>query len=62
MVLPQLLAGLDVEKRHGEEDDGEQQHVDILHGQLSGFSSGTGCSRTYASASNMILARDQHKY
>jgi hypothetical protein len=32
MGLPQLLAGLDVEKRHGEEDDGEQQHDQILHG------------------------------
>jgi hypothetical protein len=29
--LPQLLAGLDVEERHGEEDYGEQQHECILH-------------------------------
>jgi hypothetical protein len=29
--LPQLLAGLDVEKRHGEEDYGEKQHDCILH-------------------------------
>jgi hypothetical protein len=29
--LPQLLAGLDVEKRQGEEDRGEQQHPKILH-------------------------------
>jgi hypothetical protein len=31
MGLPQLLARLDVEKRHGEEDDGEDQHQKILH-------------------------------
>jgi hypothetical protein len=31
MGLPQLLAGLDVEKRQGEEDNGEQQHPKILH-------------------------------
>jgi hypothetical protein len=29
--LPQLLAGIDVEERHGEEDYGEQQHECILH-------------------------------
>ena len=29
--LPQLLAGLDVEKRQGEEDYGEQYHPKILH-------------------------------
>jgi len=29
--LPQLLARLDVEKRHGEENHGEQQHDSILH-------------------------------
>jgi hypothetical protein len=29
--LPQLLACLDVKKRHGEEDYGEQQHDQILH-------------------------------
>jgi hypothetical protein len=29
--LPQLLAGHDVEERHGEKDNGEQQHDDILH-------------------------------
>jgi hypothetical protein len=31
MELPQLLACLDVEKRHGEEDNGEEQHHYILH-------------------------------
>jgi hypothetical protein len=31
MGLPQLLAGLDVEKRQGEENYGEQQHDCILH-------------------------------
>jgi hypothetical protein len=29
--LPQLLARLDVEKRHGEKDYGEQQHHCVLH-------------------------------
>jgi hypothetical protein len=29
--LPQLLACLDVEKRQGEENDGEQQHHCVLH-------------------------------
>jgi hypothetical protein len=29
--LPQLLTGHDVEKRHGEENNSEQQHDDILH-------------------------------
>jgi hypothetical protein len=29
--LPQLLAGHDVEERHGEKDNGEQQHGYILH-------------------------------
>jgi hypothetical protein len=29
--LPQLLAGLDVEKRQGEEDNCKQQHRKILH-------------------------------
>jgi hypothetical protein len=29
--LPQLLAGLDVEKRHDEEGGGKQQHEDVLH-------------------------------
>jgi hypothetical protein len=32
--LPQLLAGLDVEKRHGEKNHGEQQHQRILHQKL----------------------------
>jgi hypothetical protein len=31
MGLPQLLACLDVEKRHGEENNGEEQHHSILH-------------------------------
>jgi len=31
--LPQLLACLDVEKRHGEEGHGEQEHYDILHSE-----------------------------
>jgi hypothetical protein len=31
MDLPQLVACLDVENRHGEEDYGEQQHQSILH-------------------------------
>ena len=36
MGLPQLLACLDVEKRHGKENHGEQQHHNILHrGSLS---------------------------
>jgi hypothetical protein len=29
--LPQPLASLDVEKRHGEENCGEQQHECVLH-------------------------------
>jgi hypothetical protein len=29
--LPQLLACLDVEKRHGKENYGEEQHNQILH-------------------------------
>jgi hypothetical protein len=29
--LPQLLTGLDVEKGHGEENDGEEEHCEILH-------------------------------
>lgn len=29
--LPQLLTGPDVEKGHGEEDDGVEQHCDVLH-------------------------------
>jgi hypothetical protein len=29
--LPQLLAGHDVEERHGEKNNGEQQHGNILH-------------------------------
>jgi hypothetical protein len=29
--LPQLLACLDVEKRHGKENYGEQHHDEILH-------------------------------
>ena len=33
--LPQLLARLDVEERHGEEGDGEQKHHWILHAQIS---------------------------
>jgi hypothetical protein len=33
--LPQLLAGLDVEKRQGEEDYREQQHPKILHRDLT---------------------------
>jgi hypothetical protein len=33
MGLPQLLAGLDVEERQGEENDREQQHGCILHGR-----------------------------
>jgi hypothetical protein len=36
--LPQLLAGLDVEKRHGEENYGEQQHERILHRRTPGYS------------------------
>ena len=31
MELPQLVARLDVEKRQGEEDNGEQYHPKILH-------------------------------
>jgi hypothetical protein len=31
MELPQLLAGLDVEKRQDEENCGERQHEQILH-------------------------------
>jgi hypothetical protein len=31
IALPQLLAGLDVQKRHGEENDREQHHRYILH-------------------------------
>ena len=43
--LPQLLAGLDVEKRQGEENSGEQQHHDILHCKISQFHpDGTGDS------------------
>jgi hypothetical protein len=34
-VLPQLLAGLDVQKRQGEEDNREQKHRCILHRGLS---------------------------
>jgi hypothetical protein len=30
--LPQLLAGLDVRKGHGEEDSGEGEHDEVLHG------------------------------
>jgi hypothetical protein len=29
--LPQLLASLDVKKRHGEENHGERQHQRVLH-------------------------------
>ena len=29
--LPQLLAGLDVEKRHDKENRGEEEHDDVLH-------------------------------
>jgi hypothetical protein len=35
--LPQLLASLDVEKRQGEEDSGEQQHPKILHCRAPSF-------------------------
>jgi hypothetical protein len=30
-LSPQLLAGLDVKKRHREKRSGEQQHHDVLH-------------------------------
>jgi hypothetical protein len=33
--LPQLVAGHDVEKRHGEEDCGVCEHQDILHARNS---------------------------
>src|ERR1017187_10477751 len=36
--LPQLLACLDVEKRHGEENYGEQYHHCILHLRVLGSS------------------------
>jgi hypothetical protein len=32
MGLPQLLTGLDVEQRQAEENDCEQEHHQILHG------------------------------
>jgi len=35
--LPQLLAGLDVEKRQDEENSGEQQHRYILHSRSHFF-------------------------
>jgi hypothetical protein len=35
--LPQLLAGLDVEKRHGEENDGVEQHQCVLHAGVPFF-------------------------
>jgi hypothetical protein len=47
MGLPQLLAGLDVEKRQGEENYGEQQHHNILHGSsLATPGSGTILAHT----------------
>jgi hypothetical protein len=35
--LPQLLARLDVKKRQGEENDGEQQHDCVLHAGTPNF-------------------------
>jgi hypothetical protein len=37
MGLPQLLAGLDVEKRQDEENYREQEHDQILHLEVSHF-------------------------
>jgi hypothetical protein len=42
MDLPQLLAGLDVKKRHDEEGRGEKQHQKILHRKFSRVPAGTG--------------------
>lgn len=35
IVLPQLLAGLDVEERDREERCGKQKHGEILHSSLA---------------------------
>jgi hypothetical protein len=45
--LPQLLAGLDIEKGHAEESDGEKQHQCVLHFKGSGMDDGmSGGART----------------
>jgi len=50
MDLPQLLAGLDVKKRHDEEGRGEKQHQQILHRKFSRVPTGTGPGLAHRSA------------
>jgi hypothetical protein len=52
MGLPQLLAGLDVQKRQTEENYREQQHRYILHSVSRFHEQGVG----EAACSRMILA------
>jgi hypothetical protein len=62
MQLPQLLAGLDVKKRHDEESGGEQQHDDVLHRESPVWRPAAFQVHLAAGQPEMILAHKQIKY
>ena len=68
--LPQLLARLDVEKRHGEENYGEQHHQCVLHSgsplllpaQCRKWLAGQITSRLARACSAFLIAPEIHTH